>query len=368
MKKTILILVAAAMSVVSCNQPQQGPDASNPNRAKPEQTASPATKPDRIADERPAATRPAEKTASTSPSTRAASMPAIVLPPPRLLATVCGQKITSEKLDMAVARAPRKLSDQELQAETARFTGNMVQDKLNTMLADDAKIQCDQAKLDEVHKMIRQAAEKEKLSDEEFMAARDLNEQVIRDRIRIQKLLEQTTAPDKIDAFIKAHPDYFNGTKIQASHILVMCNPTDDTAKQKAALAKAEKIAKDIQDGKISFDDAAKQFSDDYSKERGSELPEFVFADMVPLFSKVAFTTKPGQVSPVLRSEFGFHIIKVAAKTEGNETAPAQLQQRIAGNALVAELLGAMMEKTINAWTITIIEQNPQTQTSPAEK
>jgi peptidyl-prolyl cis-trans isomerase C len=90
---------------------------------------------------------------------------------------------------------------------------------------------------------------------------------------------------------------------------------TDDEAK-----AKAEDIRKQIVGG-ASFDDLAKKESDDVgSGARGGDLGSFGHGQMVPEFEEAAFKAKVGDVTPVVKTQFGYHIIKV----EAHDSAPLE--------------------------------------------
>jgi parvulin-like peptidyl-prolyl isomerase len=103
----------------------------------------------------------------------------------------------------------------------------------------------------------------------------------------IQPRLKATDA--EVDAFIAAHPEY-------------------DT---KAALAKAEDLLKRVRAGE-DFAALAKEFSDDPgSKVQGGDLGWFGRGQMVKPFEDAAFSLKQGEVSGVVESPFGYHIIKV---------------------------------------------------------
>lgn len=83
---------------------------------------------------------------------------------------------------------------------------------------------------------------------------------------------------------------------------------TDDEAK-----AKAEDLRKQIVGG-ASFEELAKKESDDVgSGARGGDLGSFGHGQMVPEFEQAAFSTKVGEVTPVVKTQFGYHIIKVEA-------------------------------------------------------
>jgi peptidyl-prolyl cis-trans isomerase C len=89
----------------------------------------------------------------------------------------------------------------------------------------------------------------------------------------------------------------FMSKKIRCSHILV------DQEYE------AKDILKKLDEG-TSFEDLAKDFSSCGSAPDGGDLGEFGKGMMVPPFEKVAFKLFPGQVSDVVRTQFGYHIIK----------------------------------------------------------
>ncbi len=95
----------------------------------------------------------------------------------------------------------------------------------------------------------------------------------------------------------------------RASHILIEAASTDDAAKQKAR-AKAEKILAELKKSPKKFAQIAKRESSDLgSKKDGGDLGFFTKDVMDEAFAKAAFELKKNQLSGVVESEFGFHII-----------------------------------------------------------
>jgi len=112
-------------------------------------------------------------------------------------------------------------------------------------------------------------------------------------------------------------------TDVHAAHILVKVAPDALAADTLAAWQKIEKAKKEIESGK-SFEEVAKKYSEDPSSESGGDLGYFTAFRMVYDFENVAYNTKPGQVSNIFRSQFGYHIIKVI------ETRPSMGEVKVA--------------------------------------
>ena len=100
--------------------------------------------------------------------------------------------------------------------------------------------------------------------------------------------------------------------RVHARHILLKTDKKSDA--EKAALkAKAEDVLKQLKNG-ADFAEMAKKYSDDGSKDQGGDLGWFVRNQMVPEFDSVAFSLKPKELSGVVTSQFGYHIIQVLEK------------------------------------------------------
>lgn len=96
--------------------------------------------------------------------------------------------------------------------------------------------------------------------------------------------------------------------RIHARHILIAADASDAAraeARKKIELVRAELLA-----GK-DFATAAREYSDCPSKENGGDLGTFTRGQMVKAFEDAAFSQKPGEIGPIIETEFGFHIIQV---------------------------------------------------------
>ena len=112
--------------------------------------------------------------------------------------------------------------------------------------------------------------------------------------------------------------------EVKARHILIAPKDSPAASKDKdkkqltdaEAKAKAEAIRKDLVAGKTKFEDVAKKESDDVeSGKQGGELGTFGRGQMVPEFEEAAFAAKAGEIPPVVKTQFGYHVIQVQEHT-----------------------------------------------------
>ncbi len=110
---------------------------------------------------------------------------------------------------------------------------------------------------------------------------------------------------------------YRTPERVKVRHILIKTEgkPKDEVPKLKA---KAEDILKQLQHGADFAELAKKNSEDPGSAEKGGELGWIVRGQTVPNFEKAAFSLKPGQLSGVIETEYGFHIIQVEDKQEAH--------------------------------------------------
>jgi peptidyl-prolyl cis-trans isomerase C len=166
------------------------------------------------------------------------------------------------------------------------------------------------------------------------MDEKDLREYTRRDLL-ISKFVESTILPkvkiteEDARAFYTQNPDKFSRSEtVKASHILIGVDAKASAEEKKKASEKAEKLRKDLAGG-ADFAALAKENSTCPSSQQGGDLGFFGKGQMVPSFEKTAFTLKPGEISDIVETQFGYHIIKVTDK-KAAETVPfKEAQSRI---------------------------------------
>jgi peptidyl-prolyl cis-trans isomerase D len=106
----------------------------------------------------------------------------------------------------------------------------------------------------------------------------------------------------------------------RASHVLVKADKDAPAGERQKAKAKAEALLADLRKNPNAFADLARKNSDDAgSAERGGDLDFFGRGAMVKPFEDAVFAMKPGEISNVIETDFGYHIIKLTAVRGGDK-------------------------------------------------
>lgn len=139
----------------------------------------------------------------------------------------------------------------------------------------------------------------------------------------INKFLSQVTVTDgEAEEYFKANGQYFKSNEtVSAKHILV------------DSLEKANEVLGKLKDG-LTFEDAAEEYSSCPSKAQGGNLGEFTRGQMVPEFEDAAFKLEIGVVSEPVKTQFGYHLIKVENKKEAKSKEFSEVKDMIKGRLL----------------------------------
>lgn len=156
-----------------------------------------------------------------------------------------------------------------------------------------------------IRELILQEAKKEGVESSPAVAEKlaDLKKRVVVEAYLKKKVEEQSNiSDDEMKKFYEQNKDKFvSGDQVRASHILV----------------KTEKDAQDVQ-AKLKaggkFEELAQKYSMDAANSKGGDLGWFSKGAMLPEFEKVAFGLKEGETSGIVKTKYGFHIIKVTGK------------------------------------------------------
>jgi parvulin-like peptidyl-prolyl isomerase len=142
----------------------------------------------------------------------------------------------------------------------------------------------------------------------------------------------------ELSAYLEAHrEDYDTPEEVHARHILIRVPEGASEAEIAQAKKQIEDIKKELENG-ADFAELAKKYSQDPgSAPNGGDLGFFRRGQMVREFEDAAFSLEPGQISDPVRTQFGFHLIKVEEKKPAQHPELAQIRERVLKDYIAAE-------------------------------
>ncbi len=136
--------------------------------------------------------------------------------------------------------------------------------------------------------------------------------------LQYSAFMKKNTTDEQLKNYFEANRDFFQKTTVRLSHIVIRLNKSAPEAERVAARSRLTTIRQQIASGKISFAEAAKQFSECTSAPMGGDIG-FVTRKWTvdENIARVAFAMKKGEMSGVVESEFGLHLLLVTERNEG---------------------------------------------------
>lgn len=220
----------------------------------------------------------------------------------------------------------------------------LIEDELVAQAAEQAGIKIDEAEVD------TQLEEFKKLIDtnpeyKEYLKQNNIGDDFMRSQMSADNLLRDFKADyeknhpvseEDMKKYYDENRDMFRSNEVRASHILISTIdektrlPLSEEEKAKAKI-KAEELLKKVKAGE-DFSELAKKFSQDPgSGQLGGDLGFFPKGQMVKPFEDAAFSMNVGEVSELVESNFGYHIIKVTDKKDEMPTFD-EVKDRISDN------------------------------------
>lgn len=251
-----------------------------------------------------------------------AAAPAPVVAPTAPVITAQGFTVTRAEFEEAAKGLPPQYQEYALGPGKKEFAENLLRMKLLAQAGKQAGLENDPevvAQLNSIRDQIVAGAQLRKMQDAVKVSDEDL-----------KKVYE-------------AHKADFE--KAKARHILVAfkgspaAQPGKPELTEEQAKAKADELRAKIESGAAKFEDVAKSDSDDTSSGvNGGDLGEFTRGQMVPEFDQAAFNGEIGKLSPVFRTQYGFHFVKVDSRvTTPFEEAKPQLERAESAAKLQAQ-------------------------------
>lgn len=157
--------------------------------------------------------------------------------------------------------------------------------------------------------------------------------------IALEKYFHNKLDDKTLKKYFDENKSVFNGETVKVSHILIDTRNMKTAEEVSHALEQIKTIKREIDRG-APFDEVAKKYSNCPSAQNGGDLG---FIQRKGIFAKsfldAAFSLKPGQVSEPIQTEYGYHLIKVTDKKEGDNIQFDAIREKVRLEALDAEIL-----------------------------
>jgi peptidyl-prolyl cis-trans isomerase C len=268
---------------------------------------------------------------------------------PQIQQMVMGELIQKTLLVNAAEKEGMKASDEEIESSLKEIAGQIPEGEDLEEFAKNAGVSLDR-----------------------------IRQQIATDT-KIRKLFEKVTAdvakPEEADVkkYFEENPEEFEqAASVEASHILISTQGITDAAQ----IAAKEKIAKELREELASkkgenFAEMAGLHSDCPSKAQGGDLGEFEKGQMVPEFETAAFAQEVGAIGELVKTQFGYHIIKVSGKKEAKTLAFDDVREDLAADLLEqrkSEKMGSYVESLRENAKIVQPGQEPSPEGAAPEK
>lgn len=178
--------------------------------------------------------------------------------------------------------------------------------------------------------------------------------------LSLDALLAQTTVSEaEVKSWYDTHQErYRQAEERRASHILLMVNANAPEGEKAKVKAKAEEVLKEVERSPSKFAELAKKYSQDPgSAEKGGDLGFFGRGMMVKVFEDTVFKQKEGDISGLVQSEFGYHIIKLTGIKGGKQRSLDEARPEIEGE-LKRQTASRKFAESAEAFSNIVYEQS----------
>ncbi|GAB4340239.1 MAG: peptidylprolyl isomerase [Candidatus Abyssubacteria bacterium] len=261
------------------------------------------------------------------------------------VAVVNGVVITKADFEREVARVQRSFlgmggphADTKLSKLREQVLDNLIEIELLYRAGLESGIDIEEQALEEQVNMLRtrfpDESEFEKALGRAGMSLDGLKENMVRE-MTIQRFINEKFAgtiavsDEEVKKYYEDNAQFFmQPEQISARHILIKVSPDADEATKSEARSKIDEVQKRLEEGE-DFGTVAKERSEGPSAQQGGDLGYFSRGQMVKPFEDAAFALNVGEMSDVVETQFGYHIIKVDDKKPESKVPFEDIDDRI---------------------------------------
>jgi parvulin-like peptidyl-prolyl isomerase len=287
--------------------------------------------------------------------------------PNEVIAVVNGENILRLELDRVLDKVKNKVSKSRLHTVEKRILNDLITQLLLKQFVKKEGIQVGQSRIEDEIKKFREnlknnpdikdksletLLEEQGGSIEELRVALDIS-------FSIDDYLDKSVSEDELKEYFNKNTGAFSGETVTASHILLDTQNIKDEDKLNEVKEKIEKIKEELDKG-ADFVKLAEENSDCPSAKNGGELGTFGRNEMVKEFTDAAFATNVNGVSEPVKTQFGYHIIKVTDKQEGKDIKFEEVNEEVKIALYNEKTINLIEELNENADTQILLKETPQ--------
>ena len=256
---------------------------------------------------------------------QAPAAPARPAAPVKPVAVVNGEPIPLAQLEVVLARdGPKAVQLPEARLREMRMAtlGTLIDELLLVQYLRQNGPRVDPAEVDKALAEIAQRQAKEKKTLQDLL--RELGQTEAEMRADVASMLQwrdyvkARVSDDDLKRYYTENKDFFDGITVRASHIWLRLPENCGDAERQQTRDRLLAIRQEIVSGKLDFAEAAKKYSQCETAPKGGDIGVFPRKGVVDeTFAKAAFALQVGQVSDVVQTDYGLHLIKVTERKPG---------------------------------------------------
>jgi peptidyl-prolyl cis-trans isomerase C len=243
----------------------------------------------------------------------------------KVAAVVNGEAITVAELDTALKQLPAPVTPvSTLQKRQQRMEAlqALIDDKLVRQFLKQNGPKVEPAEVERQYAALIASQKAQGKSIEEYLKENELTPAQVRESflrmMQLARFVEGQATADRLRAYFDANRDLFDKTTVRTSHIVLRIGANATPAERQKAIDKLREIRAELAAGKVQFADAAKAHSQCPSAATGGDLGYIVRKFQADeAYARAAFSLKLGEVSDIVESESGLHLIWLTDRKPG---------------------------------------------------
>jgi peptidyl-prolyl cis-trans isomerase C len=268
---------------------------------------------------------------------QAPAAPASPAAPVKPAAVVNGEPIAAAELEAVLSQdGPKAVQLPEAQRREMRMAtlGIMIDNLLLQQFLRQKGPRVDPAEVDKAYADLVEGLKKQGKTLADFLrASAETDAQVkmdIASMLQWRDYVKARVTEDDLKRYYQENKDFFDGVTVRASHIVLRLPAGTSDADRQQARDKLLALRQEIVSGKLDFAEAAKKHSQCPTAPKGGDIGTFPRKGAVDeSFAKAAFALQVGQVSDVVESGYGLHLIKVTERKPGQPSEFAKIKEAV---------------------------------------